>query len=111
MQWKKRFTRQSDDRGHFLLVGAGEPVELDAGKLFVMGRDPRASLVVYAEDVSRQHAEIDWDDKDPPRPLLAEVRSLNGTYLNETEVSSTPVVITAGDRIRFGPATFTFKML
>lgn len=104
---KKRFVRQSDDRGHYLLLPAGEPLELDPGKLFVMGRDPRASLIVHSEDVSRQHAEIDWDDKDPPRPLLAEVRSLNGTFLNADRVSrGDPQPLRSGDMIRLG-SSFT----
>ena len=55
-----RFTRQADDRGHFLVAETREPIVLDAGKLFVIGRDPRASLLVHAPEVSRQHCEIDW---------------------------------------------------
>ncbi len=107
----KRFVRQSDDRAHFLLTGCGEPLELDAGKLFVMGRDPRASLVVHADDVSRQHAEIDWDDKDPPLAVLAEVRSLNGTYLNGDLVErGKPQPLRSGDEIRLG-STFTLLYL
>ncbi|HBP18140.1 MAG TPA: hypothetical protein DEA08_10150, partial [Planctomycetes bacterium] len=77
-----RFQPQSSDQVHVLVVSTGEPIELSAGKLFVMGRDPRASLVVRLPEVSRQHAEIDWDDNDPPRPLLNEIRSRNGTFLN-----------------------------
>src|SRR5262249_36186969 len=55
-----RFTKQADDRGHFLLLESGEPVALDPGKLFVIGRDQRAGLVLRAAGVSRQHCEIDW---------------------------------------------------
>ena len=107
----KRFTRRSDDRNHSLVVGSREPIPLDPGKLFVLGRDTRASLVVHAPDVSRQHAEIEWDDHDPPRPLLCEVRSSNGTFLNGKKVTrDTPMPLRSGDEVRLGE-TFSFTYL
>lgn len=100
---KARFQRRSDDRVHLLLPPSGDPVPLDPGKLFVIGRDPRASLVVRSATVSRQHAELDWDDHDPPRPLLCEIRSTNGTYLNNKPVTrDNPQPLRSGDRIRLG---------
>ncbi|MEZ6187231.1 MAG: DUF4388 domain-containing protein [Planctomycetota bacterium] len=90
---------------HLLLPPSGDPVPLDPGKLFVIGRDPRASLVVHSTTVSRQHAELDWDDHDPPRPLLCEIRSTNGTYLNNKPVTrDNPQPLRSGDRIRLGDA-------
>ncbi|MBI3724160.1 FHA domain-containing protein, partial [bacterium] len=98
-----RFQRQSDDRGHFLILESREPVVLDAGKLFVIGRDPRSSLLVHSPEVSRQHCEIDWKG-DPPRAMLCEVRSKLGTYLNGKLVRrDSPEPLRDGDEIRLGP--------
>lgn len=97
-----RFKPQGDDRTHYLLGDARDPVSLEAGKLFVLGRDPRTSLHVHAPDVSRQHAEIDWQGE-PARPVLCEVRSKNGTFLNDKRVTrDAPQPLRNGDRIRLG---------
>lgn len=99
---KARFDKKIDDRGHYLLSESREPVQLDAGKLFVLGRDPRTSMQIHAGDVSRQHAEIDWQGE-PSRPVLCEVRSKNGTYLNDRLVTrDAPQPLRHGDRIRLG---------
>jgi hypothetical protein len=102
---KARFVRQSDERGHWLVTDFHDPVEIEPGRLFVIGRDPHTSLVVRAGDVSRQHAEIDWEG-DPPRPILREVRSSAGTFLNDKKVERTePQPLRSGDRIRLGAST------
>jgi hypothetical protein len=107
---KARFRPQADDRGHYLIVESREPVTMDAGRLFVLGRDARTNLTIHASDVSRQHAEIDWQG-DPPRPVLCEVRSRNGTFLNERLVTrDAPQPLRNGDRIRLG-ATFSLLYL
>lgn len=103
-QGQPRFTKQADERQHFLVLDSGEPVLLDPGKLFVVGRDQRAGLVVRAPGVSRQHCEIDWQGE-TPRPVLAEVRSRYGTYLNNRPVRrEEPLPLRDGDEIRLGPA-------
>lgn len=100
---RSRFKRKSTDTSPVLVLGTGDPVELAPGKLFVLGRDPRASLVVRTPDISRQHAEIDWDDNDPPRPLLNEIRSRNGTFLNGARLAAgDPRPLRSGDEIRLG---------
>lgn len=105
-----RFRPQADDRGHYLIAESREPVSLDGGRLFVLGRDARTNLTIHSSDVSRQHAEIDWQG-DPPRPVLCEVRSRNGTFLNERLVTrDAPQPLRNGDRIRLG-ATFTLLYL
>ena len=102
---KARFVRQSDDRTHYLVTDFQDPVIVEPGRLFVIGRDPHTSLVVRASDVSRQHAEIDWEG-DPPRPILREVRSSAGTFLNDKLVErADPQPLRSGDRIRLGAAT------
>lgn len=100
---KARFQKVSSDKTHVLVVPTGEPIELSAGKLFVIGRDPRASLVVHSGDVSRQHAEIEWDKADPPRPMINEIRAQNGTYLNGAQVRpGAPQPLRSGDEIQLG---------
>ena len=75
---------------------------MEAGKRFVLGRDPRASAVFHAEDVSRQHAELTWEGE-PLTPLLGEVRSKNGTFLaNKRLESREPQPVRSGDEIRLG---------
>lgn len=102
---KARFVRQGDDRFHYLVTDFQDPVTVEPGKLFVIGRDPHTSLVVRAMDVSRQHAEIDWESE-PPRPILREVRSATGTFLNDKRVErDDPQPLRSGDRIRLGAAT------
>jgi pSer/pThr/pTyr-binding forkhead associated (FHA) protein len=98
-----RFTKQADEREHYLLLDSGEPVLLDPGKLFVIGRDQRASLVLRAPGVSRQHCEIDWQGE-TPRAVLCEIRSRYGTYLNGRIVRrDQPEPLRDGDEIRVGP--------
>ncbi|MBL4846486.1 MAG: FHA domain-containing protein, partial [Planctomycetes bacterium] len=100
---KARFKKVSSDKSHVLVVATGEPIELAEGKLFVIGRDPRASLVVHSADVSRQHAEIEWDKANPPRPLLNEIRAQNGTFLNGVKVRpDDPRPLRSGDEILLG---------
>lgn len=103
---RPRFQRQSSDKVHVLVGGAHEPIDLSPGKLFVLGRDPRASLVIHLTDISRQHAEIDWQgEKDDPRPVLNEIRSRNGTFLNGKRlVAGEPLPLRSGDEIRLGEA-------
>lgn len=103
---KPRFVRQSDDKTHYLVTDFHDPIAMDPGILFVMGRDPHTTLVIRASDVSRQHAEIDWDANDPPRPILREVRSSAGTFLNDKLVPrDAPQPLRSGDRIRLGAST------
>src|SRR5690606_5269190 len=80
--------------------------ELSPGQLFVIGRDPHASLVVNSPDVSRQHCEVDWEEGGTKRPVLCEVRSKNGTYLNERLVArGQREPLRSGDTVRLGPGS------
>src|SRR5205807_7931528 len=69
-----RHQKVYDGRAHYLFLGAREPIQVEPNKLFLMGRDSHASLVIHSMEVSRQHCEIDWRG-DPPRPVLLEVRA------------------------------------
>lgn len=101
-----RFVPQGDDRRHYLVLETGGHVELTPGQLFVIGRDPHASLVVNSPDVSRQHCEVDWEEGGTKRPVLCEVRSKNGTYLNERlVVRGQREPLRSGDTVRLGPGS------
>ncbi len=97
-----RFQKVYDARGHYIFLGAREPILLEPNKLFLVGRDPHASLVVHSAEVSRQHCEIDWRG-DPPRPTLVEVRARNGTYVNDKPLrKGEPESLRDRDVIRLG---------
>lgn len=89
-----------DDRQHYLVPEYGDPVRIDPGRLFVLGRDAHADMVINSPAVSRKHAEIDWEGS-PPRPLLCELRSSDGTFLNDRRVERRET-IQSGDEIRLG---------
>jgi pSer/pThr/pTyr-binding forkhead associated (FHA) protein len=78
-----RHQRVSDTRVHCLVPPGGAPIQLTRNVRFVMGRDPRCSLSIAAEDVTKQHAEILWSGDDPPDPRVRDIRSRNGTFVNQ----------------------------
>ncbi|HZU96316.1 MAG TPA: FHA domain-containing protein, partial [Planctomycetota bacterium] len=97
-----RFQKTYDGRGHYIFLGAREPIPLEANKLFVIGRDPHASLVIHSPEVSRQHCEIDWRG-DPPRPVVVEVRARNGTFINDRQIHrGEPEPLRDRDVVRLG---------
>jgi pSer/pThr/pTyr-binding forkhead associated (FHA) protein len=97
-----RFQKTYDGRGHYIFLGAREPIPLEANKLFVIGRDPHASLVIHSPEVSRQHCEIDWRG-DPPRPVIVEVRARNGTFINDRPIHrGEPEPLRDRDVVRLG---------
>jgi hypothetical protein len=73
-----------------------------------IGRGPGSDVEIAEPRVSRHHATI---FRRHGAVWLADAGSANGTYLNEAVLSRDPVAIVTGDAVRFGPATFTFKML
>jgi len=95
----KRHTRHSDDRRHYLVTPSAPYIELEAGPRFVIGRDSRASLVISAEDVSRQHAEIMWNG-DPKMPSIRDIDSVNGCFVNGKRVGKEERELRHKDLIR-----------
>ncbi len=99
--------------------GGAELVSLtgsDADRVFrlesrstVIGRDPQLCNLVFDKNVlSRRHASIDQDDQGSF--VLTDLGSRYGTYVNDLQVSASPIV--SGDRIGFGPGgalAFTFR--
>src|SRR5579872_5609737 len=97
-----RFQKTYDGRGHYMFLGAREPIPVEPNKLFVIGRDPHSSLVVHSPEVSRQHCEIDWRG-DPARPVVVEVRARNGTFVNDRPLErGVPEPLRDRDVIRLG---------
>ncbi|MGP1309025.1 MAG: FHA domain-containing protein [Phycisphaerales bacterium] len=68
----------------------------------VIGRDTDTDLRIPVGTVSRQHCEVRVDDDEP---VVRDLGSSNGTFLNGKRVTESP--IDAGDLLRVGPTTFT----
>ena len=88
--------------------------ELSAeGYTVVLGRDPAgAQLLIRSDDqrhVSGRHAEIAFRSGHG-RPLLNDLGSSNGTWLNDRPVKS-PVELHPGDAIVLGAAATTLRVL
>jgi serine/threonine protein kinase len=68
-----------------------------SGDSVMVGRDRTCSIVLTHPAVSRRHARITVSGKEP---LLEDLQSANGTYVNNTRVER--VVLKPGDIVRFG---------
>lgn len=70
-----------------------------AGNRIRIGRDRSCDVVLYNEQVSRNHAEIRFDDG---RFWLVDLGSTNGTRVNETIVQDAAARLRRGDTVRIG---------
>lgn len=68
-----------------------------SGDTVMVGRDRTCSIVLAHPAVSRRHARITLG---AAAPVLEDLQSANGTYVNNTRVDR--VVLKAGDIVRFG---------
>ncbi len=86
-------------------TASGESVEyVLAADPVTVGRSSEDTIVLEDERSSRVHFEIrPWDDE----YILKDLKSRNGTYVNETLCGV--VVLKVGDQIRIGSTTFTFE--
>jgi len=75
---------------------AGEKHLLQGGDVMV-GRDRTCSIVLAHPAVSRKHARITFDG---PSPVLEDLKSANGTFVNNARVDR--VKLKVGDIVRFG---------
>ena len=64
----------------------------------ILGRDAACDYPIEDQTVSLKHAQLSFHHQ---QWWLEDLRSTNGTYLNDETVTS-PVVITNGDRLRLG---------
>ncbi len=70
-----------------------------------IGRDPENDIVIGDDTVSRKHAVLLYKNG---KFTLRDLDSSNGTYVNDEKI--TEAVISNGDMIRFGQATFKFQL-
>lgn len=83
--------------------GIGEMLPLRR-PITTFGREPGAGGVVDHDSVSRMHARVDAQEGGW---LLTDLKSSNGTFVNDERVLCVPV--SAGDRVRFGDVEFVLE--
>ena len=71
-----------------------------------IGRDPSCNFPLNDNTVSAQHARLSYRQG---QWWIEDLRSTNGTFLNQEQVTL-PLVVTTGDEIRFGQVTFTISI-
>lgn len=83
----------------------GKAMALNLGsKPALIGRSPKADVVVEDEKVSRFHAEIrNWDDEF----IIKDLKSGNGIFVNGAKV--TVAVLRRGDTIKIGSVAFSVE--
>ena len=79
-------------------VGENELNQLFRRSEVIVGREPTCDCVLPSETVSAQHARLSFHHG---QWWLEDLKSRNGTFLNEERVN-TSVVIAPGDQIRCG---------
>lgn len=72
----------------------------------VIGRDPSCDCVLEDSTVSAKHTRLSFRQG---QWWVEDMRSTNGTYLNQEPVSA-PLVITNGDELRCGQAILTITV-
>ncbi len=73
----------------------------------IIGRDPRSTVWLDDESVSRRHAMINVDDA---VARVQDLDSTNGTFLNRTPLTSA-TALQDGDIVRVGSLKLTFRTL
>jgi serine/threonine protein kinase len=101
---------------HFVVVATGSMLHIPLKDKVLIGRtDPRSQIVpdidlsIYggaSAGISRQHARLLRKDDNW---IIEDLNSTNGTYVNDQAVlSSAPVALTEGDRVRCGQLVLVF---
>ena len=89
------------------------PMDLNCGMLaigndpFLIGRESYCSLQIPEDSVSRKHAEV-RRDQETGQFTLTDLRSTNGTYVNDQPVGDQSVALVAGDVIRVGNHVYKY---
>ena len=73
----------------------------------IVGRDPVSDLPILDPGVSRRHAELRTDEREPV-VHVTDLGSRNGTWINNARVSRG--VLRAGDTVAFGTVMFTLRV-
>jgi Nif-specific regulatory protein len=71
----------------------------------LIGRETAANLCIADPSVSRRHSQI---EKEGEQFVIADLESLNGTFINDVPVKRRPLA--HGDRVRIGDAQFLFLL-
>jgi len=88
------------------------PMDLNTGLLlfksdtFLVGREDFCDLTINQDAVSRRHCKI--ERKSNGEFVLTDLKSTNGTFINEKPIGHTPYPLVAGDAIRVGSQVFKF---
>ncbi len=85
--------------------GGAEAFELNRATTLI-GRGKDCTLVINDPSVSRIHTKITQDDDG--RVVVEDLRSSNGTYVNERRIDVQD--LRHGDRVRFGTVGFVFQV-
>jgi hypothetical protein len=72
----------------------------------LVGRDPACDFLINDSTVSGNHARLSYHHN---HWWIEDLHSRNGTFLNQEPVTS-PLVLTQGDEVRCGQATFSILM-
>jgi pSer/pThr/pTyr-binding forkhead associated (FHA) protein len=84
-----------------------EPVQLRfTSPEIIIGRDPACELVLEDSTVSAKHTRLFFRQG---QWWVEDLRSTNGTYLNQEPINSS-LVITSGDEIRCGQVALTITV-
>ncbi|MBA3514040.1 MAG: sigma 54-interacting transcriptional regulator [Pyrinomonadaceae bacterium] len=70
-----------------------------------IGRETAANLCIADPSVSRRHSQI---EKEGDQFVIADLESLNGTFINDVPVKRRPLA--HGDRVRIGDSQFLFLL-
>lgn len=72
----------------------------------IIGRDPGCDLLISNDTVSARHAKLSFHHK---QWWIEDLRSTNGTYLNDEPVQTATVII-SGDDFRLGEVEFQISI-
>ena len=95
-------------QGALMVADAGEASNLRRGDVFdlepvtVIGRHPRATIIVESTFMSSEHAQLAWEQD---RWWVSDLRSTNGTFVNGTQIR-VPTGVRMGDTIEVGGVRF-----
>jgi ABC-type multidrug transport system ATPase subunit/pSer/pThr/pTyr-binding forkhead associated (FHA) protein len=96
--------RQRPEGVHSGAVRVGSTgLKMDA--TLTIGRDPQAGIHLPAPVVSWEHARL---DRTPQGPVLADLNSTNGTFVNGHRLTR-PVLLREGDVVQIGPFKLVYQ--
>jgi ABC-type multidrug transport system ATPase subunit/pSer/pThr/pTyr-binding forkhead associated (FHA) protein len=84
-------------------VAQAQPIRFGEKTSLQIGRDPSCDVVLDSPTVSRFHAQIERIGK---RYRLQDLRSANGTFVNDQRIDEKEIWLAAEDVIRIGPHRF-----